>query len=164
LESEAILDDVNWKILEELQGNARLSFTELGRRVGLTAPAVAERVRRLEDAGVIQGYRVDLNLEKLGLPLLALIRIATGDGLCGPFAEVAMDIPEVLECRRVTGGDSYVMKAALTSVRHLEALLDRLTRYGQTVTSLVLSSPVTYRTIARPSIADLSQPPGPRVD
>ncbi|MGH2461690.1 MAG: Lrp/AsnC family transcriptional regulator [Chloroflexota bacterium] len=158
MESEALLDDVNWKILEELQNNARLSFTELGRRVGLTAPAVAERVRRLEDAGVIEGYRAELNLEKLGLPLLALIRVATGDGMCGQFADVAKGIPEVIECRRVTGGDSYVMKAAVTSVRHLEALLDRLTRYGQTVTSLVLSSPVTHRTIVRPGVAGLSWP------
>jgi len=153
VESEGLLDDVNWRILGELQQNARVSYSELGRRVGLTAPAVAERIRRMEDTGIIEGYRTELNLERIGLPILALIRVATSEGACAQFGAVARDIPEVLECRRVTGGDSYVMKVAVTSVQHLETLLDRLTQYGQTVTSIVLSSPVTHRVVAPPGLS-----------
>lgn len=148
LESERLLDDVSWRLLCELQQNARLGFTELGRRVGLTAPAVAERVRRMEDAGVITGYRVQLNLEKLGYPLLVVIRLVTSDGaICVRFASCAADFPEILECHRVTGSDSYVMKAAVTSVLHLETFLTRLAAFGSTTTSVVLSSPVTHRAV-----------------
>jgi Lrp/AsnC family leucine-responsive transcriptional regulator len=153
LDFENILDDVNWKIVGELQQNGRLSYSELGRRVGLTSPAVAERIHRMEEAGIIEGYRAVLNLERVGLPLLALIRIACDEHMCAQFGTIAKDIPEVLECCRVTGGDSYIAKVAVTSVRHLEELLDRLMPYGQTVTSLVLSSPVTHRVI---------EPPAPR--
>src|SRR5579884_2782480 len=135
LEFEGVLDDINWRILQELQENGRLSFSELGRRIGLTPPAVAERVRRMEEAGIIEGYRAVLNLEKIGIPLTALIRIATDERMCSQFGAIAKDIPEVLECCRVTGGDSYIVKVAVTSVRHLEDLLDRLMPYGQTVTS-----------------------------
>jgi Lrp/AsnC family leucine-responsive transcriptional regulator len=158
LESELILDDVAWRLLAELQANARISFSELGRRVGLSAPAVAERVRRMEEAGIIAGYHVELNLEKLGFPLQAIIRVATDERQCQAFGPLARDIPEVLECHRVTGGDSYICKVAVGSVRHLEQLLDRLMAYGQTVTSVVLSSPVTHRVVTlaepfRPSIS-----------
>lgn len=147
-DSERILDEVSWQILGELQRNARISFTELGRRVGLTAPAVAERIRRMEDAGIIGGYRVELNHEKIGRGLLAFIRIATDQGACSRFgAVVERDFPEVLECHRVTGGDSYILKVAVPSVRELETLLDRLMSYGTTVTSIVLSSPLTNRAI-----------------
>lgn len=151
-DSERSLDDVSWQILAELQENARISFTELGRRVGLTAPAVAERIRRMEDAGVIAGYRVELNREKIGQGLLAYIRVATDQNTCFHFGSIVeREFPEVLECHRVTGGDSYVVKIAVPSVRELESLLDRLRPYGQTVTSVVLSSPITYR-VARPSL------------
>ncbi len=147
MESDRALDDVSWQILVELQQNARLSFTELGRRVGLTAPAVADRVRRLEELGIIVGYRAELNLEKVGLPLIAYIRMATHERRPVPFGSVAKDFPEVLECHRVTGGDSYIVKVAVSSVRHLETLLDRLVNYGETVTSVVLSQIVTHRVI-----------------
>lgn len=149
LEFDGGIDDVNWQILGALQQDARLSYSELGRRVGLTAPAVAERVRRLEEAGVIEGYHARLNPEKVGVPLLALVRIACSERMCQEFGNVARDIPEVLECCRVTGGDSYIAKVAVTSVQHLEGLLDRLMPYGQTVTSIVLSTPVTHRVITR---------------
>jgi Lrp/AsnC family leucine-responsive transcriptional regulator len=148
LDSDRLLDDVSWQILTELQENARLSYTELGRRVGLTAPAVAERVRRMEEMDIITGYRVELNLEKTGLPLVAFIRIATDERMCFQFGGAAREIPEILECHRVTGGDSYIVKVAVSSVRHLERLLDRFMAYGQTVTSIVLSSPVTNRVVA----------------
>jgi Lrp/AsnC family leucine-responsive transcriptional regulator len=143
-----MLDEVGWQILCELQENARISYTELGRRVGLTAPAVAERVRRMEEMGIIEGYRVNLNLEKIGLPMQAYIRLAAQEGMCLRFGSIARDIPEVLECHRVTGGDSYILKVAVSSVGHLENLLNRLTPYGNTVTSLILSTPVAGRAIA----------------
>src|SRR6266852_1986704 len=131
-----------------MQENARVSYSELGRRVGLTAPAVAERVKRMEEAGIIQGYRVDLNLEKIGVPMQAYVRLATDERMCLRFGGIARDFPEILECHRVTGGDSYIMKVAVASVRHLELLLDRLMQYGNTVTSMVLSTTVTNRVIA----------------
>jgi Lrp/AsnC family leucine-responsive transcriptional regulator len=148
LESEKTLDEVGWQILSELQDNARISYSELGRRVGLTAPAVAERVKRMEDAGVIEGYRVNLNLEKIGLPMQAYIRIATTDQMCLRFGGIARDFPEILECHRVTGGDSYILKVAVASVSHLESLLNRLLPYGNTVTSLILSTSIANRAIA----------------
>jgi Lrp/AsnC family transcriptional regulator, leucine-responsive regulatory protein len=133
----AALDDLDWGILGELQGNARITFSELGRRVSLTPPAVAERVRRMEDAGVITGYRVELDHTKVGLPILAFVRLrAAGD--------------VILECHRITGEDSYIVKVAVRSVEHLERLVDSLMPYAETVTSLVFSSPVRTRTIGPP--------------
>jgi Lrp/AsnC family leucine-responsive transcriptional regulator len=148
LQSDGPLDAVGWRILCELQENARLSFSELGRRVGMTPPAVAERVRRLEDAGVIAGYRLELNVEKLGLPLQALVRLARVRGASSADISAAVaEMPEVLECFHVTGEDCYVLKVAVASVHHLEELLEQLLRFGSTTTSIVISSPVTRRTI-----------------
>src|SRR5438105_8880430 len=138
------LDAVSWRILSELQDNARLSFSELGRRVGLTSPAVAERVRRLEDAGIITGYRLELNVERLGLPLLAFVRLASRDSTSAQVRQAVQNIPEVLECHHVTGEDCYVMKVAVPSVRHLEGVLEQLLRYGNTTTSIVISTPITW--------------------
>ena len=143
-----VLDAVSWRILCELQDNARLSFSELGRRVGLTPPAVAERVRRLEDAGVITGYRLELNVERLGLPLVAFIRLASrGSQTVAEVSQGMADLSEVLECHHVTGEDCYILKVAVESVRHLEALLERLLRFGSTTTSIVISTPVARRVI-----------------
>ena len=146
------LDDLDWRILGELQGNARITFSELGRRVSLTPPAVAERVRRMEDAGVITGYRVELDHAKVGLPILAFVRLrAAGDVKCLELGEMTQDIPEILECHRITGEDSYIVKVAVRSVEHLERLADSLMPYAETVTSLVFSSPVRTRTIGPPN-------------
>lgn len=159
-DSQAMLDDVNWRILQELQQNARISFAELGRRVGLTAPAVAERVRRLEEKGIITGYHAELDTSKVGLPLLAFIRIATsGEGRYEQVLALVRDRPEVLECHRVTGGDSYFVKVIVSSVQHLEEFLERLLPYGQPTTSIVLSSPVTHRVVGPP--ADWLASPAP---
>ncbi len=140
---------MSWHILKELQEDARLSYAELGRRVGLTLPAVAERVRRLEEAGIIRGYRVRLNREKLGLPITAYIRVATENEARGShLAAMAKELPEVLECHRITGDDSYILKVAVTSVQHLERVLGKVTLHGQPTTSIVLSSPVTHRVVS----------------
>jgi Lrp/AsnC family leucine-responsive transcriptional regulator len=144
------LDDVAWSILVELQHNARISFSELGRRVGMTPPAVAERVRRMEEAGIIGGYRVELNVERLGLPLAALVRLAVRGAT--PAAEIKRaiaDMPEVLECYHVTGEDCYFLKVAVPTVHELEVLLEGLVRFGNTTTSIVVSTPVKHRVISR---------------
>ena len=147
---ESKVDDVDWKLLRELQRNARLSYSELGRRVGLTSPAVAERVHRLEESGVITGYRVDLNVQKLGHTVMAVIRLQMPDGGCGRFVRVAPEFPEIHECLRVTGADSYIIKVVVASIGHLESFLDRLSTHGTTITSIVLSSPVTHRVVEPP--------------
>ncbi len=156
-DAERLLDDVGWRILAELQENARLSFSELGRRVGLTAPAVAERVRRMEEAGIIVGYRLEVNPAKVGLPVVALVRITTRDDNRAQFGYLAREWAEVLECHRVTGDDCYILKVAVPSVGHLEALLDRIQPHGQTTTCLVLSSPVARRVVVP---REAQPPPG----
>jgi Lrp/AsnC family leucine-responsive transcriptional regulator len=147
LETDRIMDETGWRILAELQENARISFSELGRRVALTPPAVADRVRRMEEAGVIAGYRAQPAHDRIGLPITAFIRwTATGND-CAHLGEVAKGIPEIIECHRVTGEESYVVKAVVRSVEHLEGLIDRLMPHGETKTSVVLSSPVTHRSV-----------------
>ena len=159
-EAETLLDDVGWRLLQLLQDNARLTYTELGREVGLTSRAVAERVRRLEEAGIITGYRAELDIRKIGLPLTAFIRIATaGEGKYEQVLAVVKDRPEVLECHRVTGTDSYFIKVIVSSVRHLEEFLVRLMPYGQPTTSVVLSSPVTHRVLGPHTLARPETPP-----
>ncbi|TME11515.1 MAG: Lrp/AsnC family transcriptional regulator [Chloroflexi bacterium] len=148
LEIEKLLDDTGWQLLHALQQNARLSYSELGQRVGLSSPAVAERIHRMEDAGIISGYHVEINRSKLGYPITAIIRMSTSPGdQCSRFATFVQEIPEVLECYRVTGSDSLIMKVMASSVEHLESLIDRLSAHGQLTTSMVLSAPVTRRVV-----------------
>lgn len=150
LESEKILDKISWNILRELQEDARLSYAELGRRVGLTTPAVIERVKRLEEAEIIAGYRAEINAAKIGLPITAFIRMSiTGVDYSKIIVE-AEHSPEVLECHRGTGGDSFILKVAVADVGHLQTLIDKFTPYGITTTSIVLSSPVKRRVITPP--------------
>jgi Lrp/AsnC family leucine-responsive transcriptional regulator len=151
LDSEKLLDETGWRILRELQGNARITFSELGRRVALTPPAVADRVRRLEEAGVIRGYHLEVDREALGLPVLAFIRISATGAKCTELAVEISGFPEVLECHRVTGEEAFIAKVAVRSVAHLQDLIDRLMPYGETITSIVLSSPVTHRVVDRES-------------
>lgn len=145
----AELDRIAWKIVEELQRDARLSWAELGRRVGLTTPAVAERVHRLEKIGVIRGFHADIDLERLGMPILIFVRLSMAgpEALVRSFQQQVKTWDEVLECHRVTGSDSFIVKARVVSVIHLEGFLDRLGHYGTTSTSTVLSSPVLQRAI-----------------
>src|ERR1700730_4139048 len=117
LEIEKLLDETGWHILQALQHNARLSYSELGQRVGLSSPAVAERVRRMEDAGIIRGYHAEVDLSRIGFPITAVIRVSSSVGeSCTRLASYAQDIPEVLECYRVTGSDSLVLKVVGLSV------------------------------------------------
>lgn len=142
-----MIDDIDKKILGELQRDARTSFAELGRRVGLSTPAVIERVHKLEDAGIITGYRAEIDTSKVGLPILAFVRMSITGVDYSHIIEVAEESNEVLECHRGTGGDSFIMKIAVASVEHLQEVIDRLTPYGITTTTIVLSSPVKQRVI-----------------
>ena len=149
--SKKLVDDLGWQILQALQENARLSFAELGRQVGLSLPAVAERVRRLEEAGIISGYHARVNLPKLGLPIMAFIRINVPGQRYPQVIALARDLPEVLECYHLSGTDSFIMKVVAESIPHLESLITRLSLYGQTATSIVLSSSVTKQIMAQKS-------------
>ena len=143
----AQLDRISWRILEELQQNARISWAELGRRVGLTTPAVAERVHRLESLGIVCGYRTEINLDRLGLPILIFVRLSMSgpEALVRAFQQQVKTWDEVLECHRVTGSESFLLKARVVSMAHLERFIDRLGHYGSTSTTTVLSSPVESR-------------------
>jgi Lrp/AsnC family leucine-responsive transcriptional regulator len=142
-----ILDDIDRNILRELQEDARISYAELGRRVGLTTPAVIERVRKLEDAKIITGYRAEIDTAKVGLPITAFVRMSITGVDYSHIIEVAQQSKEVLECHRGTGGDSFIMKVAVASVEHLQEIIDKLTPYGITTTAIVLSSPVKRKAI-----------------
>jgi Lrp/AsnC family leucine-responsive transcriptional regulator len=148
LQIENQLDDVSWQILEALQEDARISFSELGRQVGMSPPAVAERVRRMEDLGIITGYHATINLEKVGFPIVAFVRINAGE-YCSRMSNLVQDIPEVIQYHRVTGGDSGIMQIVASSVGHLEIIIDRLASFGTTITSVVLSNPLSGRVVSR---------------
>jgi Lrp/AsnC family leucine-responsive transcriptional regulator len=152
------LDELNWRILVELQRDGRLSHAELGRRVGLSQPAVAERVRRLEESGVIEGYHAAIDLAKAGRPVSAVIRIATRTGQPAVLTALIRDLPDVLECHRITGDDCYTLKIAVASVGDLQALIDRLVPYGHPTTSIILSSPVTHRIVEAVEEEDANRP------
>lgn len=147
LQNDKLLDRVGWRLLKLLQENARLSFRQMGESVGLTAPAVAERVRRLEDSGVIKCYSVELELNKVGLPIVAFVHLTTNSQQSFRFRQAVADIPEIIECHCVTGNESYIVKVAVKSVAHLEHLLLTVANYGEVRTSLVLSSQITRRVI-----------------
>lgn len=139
-----VLDELSLKILAELQRDARLSFAELGRRVGLSTPATAERVRRLEESGVIRGYEARIDAKALGKEVTAFVRmrLSGAETLARRLTKLASEWDEVLECHRCTGDESFILKVRVESVAQLEKLIDRLTPYGMTSTALVLSSPV----------------------
>ena len=145
---DALLDQTNLRLLAELQADARLSLAELGRRVGLSSPAVAERVGRLERDGVIRGYHAHVDPRALGFALSAVIRIRPAPRQIPEVARRARETPEVVECNRITGDDCFVMRAHVRDVDHLEEVIDRFTVFGQTTTSIVQSSPVPGRGVA----------------
>jgi Lrp/AsnC family transcriptional regulator, leucine-responsive regulatory protein len=143
--AESVIDPVNLRILTALQQEPRLAMSELGRRVGLSSPAVTERVRRLEETGVIKGYLLEINPSALGLPIAAYIRIRPNSGQLPKIADLARSIAEVVECHRVTGEDCFILKVYIPSLDQLDRILDRFLAYGMTTTSLIQSSPVPLR-------------------
>jgi Lrp/AsnC family leucine-responsive transcriptional regulator len=140
-----LLDETNRRILRELQAEARLTMAELGRRVNLSPPAVADRVQRLERAGVIAGYQAVIDPRALGYGVAVVVRVAPDSGRLRKIPEIAQATPEVVECHRITGEDCFFLKLHLRSIDELEDVLDRFTPFGRTTTSIIHSSPVPGR-------------------
>ena len=139
---ESTLDALGIKILRELQHDARISFSELGRRVGLSSPAVAERVKKMEEAGIINGYHAKLNRERIGYPILAFIFVTMTKEKYDRFYEFSEETADIRECHCISGEESFLLKVITGSVSHLDELIDKLAAFGETKTSIVLSSQV----------------------
>jgi Lrp/AsnC family leucine-responsive transcriptional regulator len=142
---EKSLDTTGKQLLTLLQEDARISYSELGRQVGLSVTAVIDRVRRLEDAGLITGYHTELSREKLGLSVLAFVTLQTTPPRYPDVLKLVETLPAVLECHHVTGEESFVMKVVVSGVEELEPLIEKFSKLGRTSTSIVMSSPVAKR-------------------
>jgi len=149
------LDTTDWAILRELQDDARLSYAEIGRRVGLSSPAVQERMRRMEEANVIKAYRADINYEAVGLPITSITRLMNIQGKLNidKVREIAQSIPQVIRCYHVMGQDEYIVQIVAQSVGDLETILHHFSDYAQLISAIVINSPVEHSTI------DLEQVP-----
>lgn len=148
--TEGSPDELDWAILAELQADARLSYSELGRRVHLSAPATAERVRRLEEAGVITAYRAQVDPAQAGYPVTAFVQMRCAQDRCLLKTSRADDYPEVVEVQKLSGDHCAMLKVRATSVTHLEGLLERIGRHGAMRTSLVLSTQYEGRPVGPP--------------
>jgi|SRR4029450_5933655 Lrp/AsnC family transcriptional regulator, leucine-responsive regulatory protein len=140
------LDETDLRIINELIEDGRVSLAELGRRVSLSSPAVAERVKRLEQAGVITGYHAEIDLRKFGYQLTAIVRIKPAPGRLSKIPEIAEQLPEVTECHRITGEDCFYLKIQLRAIDELSQVLDRFLDFGETTTSIVNQTPIAERT------------------
>lgn len=145
-EGKSLLDDTNRRLLDALVDDPRASAAELARKVGMSAPAVRERVARLEQAGVIRGYRVDIDPAALGLPVSAWVRVRPGPGQLTKVADLADRTPEVSECHRISGEDCFLLKIHVPAIDALGGVLDQFLMYGQTISSIIVSTPVPPRT------------------
>jgi Lrp/AsnC family transcriptional regulator, leucine-responsive regulatory protein len=143
--ASGLLDDVNRRLLAELHADPRITMSALARRVGMSAPAVTERVQRLERAGVITGYRMEVDPAALGLPVTAFARVRPAAGQLPRIAELDAALPQVSECHRITGEDCFLLKVHARRIEDLEEVIDRFLLYGQTITSILVSSPVPPR-------------------
>lgn len=142
-------DDKDWILLEALQENARVSFAELGRKAELSAPAAAERLRRLEDAGVVRGYHADIAPDRLGLGLTVLVEMRVPRAQYERFQKAVAKLAWILECHHVSGQAAFVLKAAVPDVTGLELLVGHLSQFGDTATSLVMSTVLRRREFTR---------------
>ena len=145
-DGRSVLDEVNRRILTLLSEDPRQSAVELARKVGMSAPAVRERVAKLEETGVIRGYRLDVDPAALGLPVTAWVRVRPGPGQIPKIVELAARVPEVSECHRISGEDCFLMKVHVAAIDALEDVLDKFLLHGQTVSSFVVSTPVPPHT------------------
>src|SRR5580698_7152799 len=160
MDSTEILDDYGRKLLDELQRDTRASFADLGRRIGLSASATAERMRRMEEDGIIRGYTVEIDREALGLPILAYVRMTCDGQRYQPFLKFVHTLPEVRECHHVTGGEAFFLQVTTASIAELERTIERLLPYGIPTTSIVLSSPIVrraYEVLAKPKVKPTAQ-------
>ncbi|HLY40532.1 MAG TPA: Lrp/AsnC family transcriptional regulator [Terracidiphilus sp.] len=148
MDSTTLLDICGRKLVEELQANARLSVAELGRRIGLSPTATTERLRQMEEIGILRSYTVQIDPESLGLEVMAFIRMSCDGQNYHRLIEYVQTLEEVRECHHLTGGDDFLLKVTTTNMADLEALIEALLPYGNPVTSLVLSSPVEHRKFA----------------
>jgi Lrp/AsnC family transcriptional regulator, leucine-responsive regulatory protein len=146
----AALDTVNRRLLRELAADPRITMSALARRVGMSAPAVSERIQRLQRAGVITGYRADISPAALGLPVTAFVRIRPAAGQLAKIADLADQTPEISECHRISGEDCFLIKVHAAAVEDLEKTLDQFLNFGQTITSIVVSTPVPPRSLPIP--------------
>jgi Lrp/AsnC family leucine-responsive transcriptional regulator len=146
----ATVDDVDWRLLAELQADARLSFNELSRRVHLSPPAVAERVRRLEDSGVLAGYHAHVDLAAAGWPVLAMVAMSCYGPRCVLRDPSILQWDNVLELHRVSGPECSVLKVVGRSMEEFEQTIDRLAESGRPTTMFVLSSPLPYKPVRPP--------------
>lgn len=146
------MDDLDWTLLTELQANSRLSFSELSRRAHLSSPAVAERVRRLEEAGVITGYHAEVDLAKVGRPVIAFIRMSCYGAQCVLRDPALPEWPEIREIHRITGNACSLLKVAAESMSAFEDLIDRLAPYGPPSSTMVLSTPLAGGPVAPPGL------------
>jgi Lrp/AsnC family leucine-responsive transcriptional regulator len=149
---KSLRDPTDVQILRHLVQDPRLGISELARRVGMSAPAVRERVQRLEDTGVIAGYRLALDPKALGYTVMVFIRIRPNPGQLQIIADIARDMPNVVECHRITGEDCFIVKAYLHDLEELDGVLDRFLIHGHTTTSIAQSSPVPGRPLPLPAI------------
>ncbi|HEY4155197.1 MAG TPA: Lrp/AsnC family transcriptional regulator [Puia sp.] len=143
------LDRISWSIISSLQENARASYADIGRTVGLSAPAVAERMQKLEESGIINGYHIDLDYERTGYALKAFISFTAHSGKLVTFLKYIEKMDEVLECHRVTGNYCIFLKVVVKDSQQLEQLLSRFMEYGETTTSIILSSPISHRVFSK---------------
>ena len=139
------LDQTDLRIISELLADGRISLAELGRRVSLSSPAVAERVKRLEQFGVITGYHAEIDLRKFGYQLTAIVRVRPAPGRLPKIPELAQQLLEVTECHRITGEDCFYLKVQLRSIDELSHILDRFLEFGETTTSIVNNTPIAQR-------------------
>ncbi|NKI33003.1 Lrp/AsnC family transcriptional regulator [Croceivirga thetidis] len=144
------MDDLNWKILEQLQLDARASFTSIGKSVGLTSPAVAERVAKMKDNGIIKGFKTVTEHQELGFQLKAIITLRAFVGKLKPFLEKVKNFDEVINCYRITGNENIIMEVVFRNQLHLEGFIDTLITYGETRTHIILSSVISNAPLKRP--------------
>jgi len=143
------IDELNWKILQCIQNNARETFAEIGRKVGLTPPAVAERIKKMEDLGIIEGYKAKVSHARAGYQLRAIITLRAFMGKLKPFLEMVKTFDEVINCYRITGNENIIMEVILKDQFHLEGFIDKLIQYGETRTHIILSNVVSNAPIVK---------------
>ncbi|MGB0980688.1 MAG: Lrp/AsnC family transcriptional regulator [Winogradskyella sp.] len=141
------IDDLNWKILKCLQLNARMSNAEIGRQVGISSPAVSERIKKMEDAEIIQAYVTVVSPLQAGYQLKAIITLRAFMGMLKPFLEKVKTYDEVINCYRITGNENIVMEVVLKNQKHMETFIDQLISYGETKTQIVLSHVVRNKAV-----------------